>query len=382
MWAWAGRVSAAGATAVLVVRALDRVYTQIESGAERDEPGLDLAPNDPFVSGGYLSAVPFDTLSREGRRHVVTRTRAQFIERVMGTVALAEPVRVYVGLESAPTIEQRVALALDEVERLGALDRRLLLLVSPTGTGYVNYAAVESVEHLALGDVATVTMQYSLRPSFLSLDEVDVGRAQNRALWTALRDRIATLPPDRRPRVLMFGESLGAHTSQDAVLHRGSSGLADLGVERALWIGTPLGSGWAREVRSSSATAADRALVGEFDSYDEYLALPEHRRAALRYVMITHAEDGVPKFGPPLAVQAPDWLAAGSRSAGIPPTMRWAPFTTFLQVFVDMLNGSDVTPGTFAALGHLREGPVRLHRRNEAGCRPRHPIPRGMTDVP
>jgi uncharacterized membrane protein len=32
--------------------------------------------------------------------------------------------------------------------------------------------------------------------------------------------------------------------------------------------------------------------------------------------------------------------------------MRWAPFTTFLQVFVDMLNGSDVTPGTFAALGH------------------------------
>ena len=32
--------------------------------------------------------------------------------------------------------------------------------------------------------------------------------------------------------------------------------------------------------------------------------------------------------------------------------MRWAPFTTFLQVFVDMLNGSNVTPGTFAALGH------------------------------
>ena len=35
-----------------------------------------------------------------------------------------EPVRVYVGLESAATIEARVALALDEVERLGALDRR------------------------------------------------------------------------------------------------------------------------------------------------------------------------------------------------------------------------------------------------------------------
>jgi uncharacterized membrane protein len=352
LWAWAGRASAAGASAALVVRALDRVYERIESGAQRDEPGLGQAPDDPFVSGGSVSMVPFASLSREGRRHVLTRTRAQFIERVMGELARAEPVRVYVGLGSAPTIEQRVALALDEVERLGALDRGLLLLVSPTGTGYVNYAAVEAVEYLSLGDVATVTMQYSLRPSFLSLDEVDVGREQNRALWTALRDRIAALPPDRRPRVLMFGESLGAHTSQDAVLHRGTAGLAGLGVERALWIGTPLGSGWAREIRSSSATARDRALVGEFDSFDDLLALPERQRAALRYVMITHTEDGVPKFGPPLSVQAPGWLIGGARAQGIPPTMRWAPFTTFLQVFVDMLNGSDVTPGTFAALGH------------------------------
>lgn len=351
-WALVGRASAAAATAALAVQALDRVYEQIESGAEREEPGLGQPPDDPFVSGGSVSMVPYATLSREGRRHVVTRTRAQFIERVMGEMARAEPVRVYVGLGSAPTIEQRVALALDDVERLGALDRRLLLLVSPTGTGYVNYAAVEAVEYLSLGDVATVTMQYSLRPSFLSLDEVDVGRAQNRALWTALRDRIAALPAGRQPRVLMFGESLGAHTSQDAVLHGGTAGLSDLGVERALWIGTPLGSGWARELRSSSATARDRALVGEFDSYDDLLALPAQKRAALRYVMITHTEDGVPKFGPPLAVQAPDWLTGGTRAPGIPATMRWAPITTFLQVFVDMLNGSDVTPGTFAALGH------------------------------
>jgi uncharacterized membrane protein len=149
----------------------------------------------------------------------------------------------------------------------------------------------------------------------------------------------------------MFGESLGAHTSQDTVLHQGTEGLRDLGVERALWIGSPAGSGWRTEVRSSSATRQTRELVGEFDSFEDYLALPEDRRAALRYVMITHDEDGVPKFGPPLAVQAPDWLRE-QRPSGIPDTMRWAPFTTFLQVFVDMLNGSNVTPGMFAALGH------------------------------
>jgi uncharacterized membrane protein len=283
---------------------------------------------------------------------VLTRTRAQRIERVMGHLAAAEPVRVYVGLDSAATIEERVDLALHEVDRLGALDRSVLLLVSPTGTGYVNYAAVEAVEYLALGDVATVTMQYSLRPSFLSLDRVRVGREQNRALWVALRERIQAMPPERRPRVLMFGESLGAHTSQDAVLHQGTDGLADLVIERALWIGSPFGSGWRTEVLGPDASRRTHALAGEFDNFEQYQALAADQRDALRYVMITHVEDAVPKFGPPLAVQAPDWLRIQPRQAGISATMRWSPFTTFLQVFVDMLNGSNITPGTFAALGH------------------------------
>jgi uncharacterized membrane protein len=352
LWTWTGRVGAGALTAVAAAQAIDRVYARIESGAQRDEPGLGQAPNDAFVSGGSVSMVPFTTLSREGRRHVLTRTRAQFIERVMGEVARAEPVRVYVGLESAPSADQRIALALREIERLGALSRANLLLVSPTGTGYVNYAAVEAVEHLTLGDVATVTMQYSLRPSFLSLDRVHLGREQNRALWRALHERIQALPSEERPRVLLFGESLGAHTSQDAVLHQGTQGLADLGIERALWIGSPLGSGWRNEVLGATAGESVRAQVGEFDDFATYLALSPTQREAMRYVMITHVEDGVPKFGPPLAVQAPEWLLRQPRPQGIPAEMRWAPFTTFLQVFVDMLNGSDVTPGTFAALGH------------------------------
>ncbi|MCU0302282.1 MAG: alpha/beta-hydrolase family protein [Candidatus Nanopelagicales bacterium] len=352
LWTWAGRMGVAAGSTALVVRALDQVYERIESGAEVAEPGLSMAPNDPYVSGGPTSLVPYATLSREGRRHVVSRTRTQFIERAMGQYAVAEPIRVFVGLESAPTIEARVALALDEIDRLGALDRSLLLLVSPTGTGYVNYAAVEAVEYLALGDVATVTMQYSLRPSFLSLDRVDVGRSQNTALWEALHRRVQARPADQRPRVLMFGESLGAHTSQDAVLHQGVEGLAALGVERALWIGTPFGSAWRTEVLGTGPVPRTSGPVGEFDSYEEYRALPDEVRSALRYVMITHAEDGVPRFGPPLAVQAPTWLLDEPRQQGIPAAMRWAPVTTFLQVFVDMLNGSDVTPGTFAALGH------------------------------
>ena len=67
-------------------------------------------------------------------------------------------------------------------------------MISPTGTGYVNYVAVETAEYLS----------------------------------RALGQR----PADRPPRVVLFGESLGAWTSQDAFAHRGP---------RACW--TPASTG-------------------------------------------------------------------------------------------------------------------------------------------
>ena len=60
-------------------------------------------------------------------------------------------------------------MALAELERTGAFDRELLMVISPTGTGYVNYVAVETTAYLTRGNMASVTMQYSLRPSPLSL---------------------------------------------------------------------------------------------------------------------------------------------------------------------------------------------------------------------
>jgi uncharacterized membrane protein len=165
---------------------------------------------------------------------------------VMGTPARAAPVQVYVGLASGASARRRVDLALAEMERSGAFDRSLIVLISPTGTGYVNYVATATVEYLALGDVATVTLQYSRRPSPLSLGMIKAAREQNRLLWLRVLQRIRERPGPR-PRVVLFGESLGAHTSQDVFLHWGTLGLDALGIDRALWIGTPTAaSGWSR----------------------------------------------------------------------------------------------------------------------------------------
>jgi hypothetical protein len=225
-----------------------RVDHRIERGAEAIEAAYGVPPTSPLVSGGPGSGVAWETLSRQGRRNVANVVTGDQIERVMGEPAAAEPIRVFVGLESAPTETERVALALAELERTGAFDRSLLMVISPTGTGYVNYVAVEATAYLTRGDLASVTVQYSLRPSPLSLDRVAEGRRQFRMLIDAIHNALAERPPEKRPRVVLFGESLGAWTSQDAFDHRGTQGLVDARIDRALWIGTPYMSKWKEEV--------------------------------------------------------------------------------------------------------------------------------------
>jgi uncharacterized membrane protein len=72
--------------------------------------------------------------------------------------------------------------------------------------------------------MASVTMQYSMRPSPLSLDRVAEGRTHYRMLVDAIHNALGERPPEKRPRMVLFGESLGAWTSQDAFAHRGTQG--------------------------------------------------------------------------------------------------------------------------------------------------------------
>ena len=60
----------------------------------------------------------------------------ELIERVLDEPAVAHPIRAYVGYNSEPLYSTgRSELALEELDRLGAFDRKYLLLFAPTGTG-------------------------------------------------------------------------------------------------------------------------------------------------------------------------------------------------------------------------------------------------------
>jgi uncharacterized membrane protein len=352
-----------------------RAMQRIEAGTSADVPVLESGEAERWVpataSGGPGSLVPWAGLGREGRRHALASVRPKpvgnrpagvpdlSIETVMGEPARAAPIQVYVGLDSATSARERVDLAIGELERTGALDRPLLVLVSPTGTGYVNYVAVAALQYLTLGEVATVTMQYSRRPSPLSLSMVRIAREQNRLLWLRILQRIRERPGPR-PRVVLFGESLGAHTSQDVFLHWGTLGLDAMGIDRALWIGTPYGSKWMRQVTRGDRLDVDRQTVAVVNDHAQFTALTEQRGNPPRFVLLSHDNDGVTKFGLDLLWTAPDWLgphrprlepAADKGSPrGIPPAMRWRPVTTFFQSLIDMKNAQ--MPGAYRAWAH------------------------------
>jgi uncharacterized membrane protein len=281
------------------------------------------------------------------------------IKTVMKTEAKATPISIFVGLDSSADPKERVALALAEMDRTDAWSRSLIMLVSPTGTGYVNYVAVAATQYMTLGDMASVTLQYSKRPSPLSLGKIGDAKEQNRLLWLRILERIRTMPVKKRPKVVIFGESLGAHTSQAAFEGWGTLGPEALGIDCGLWIGTPEGSRWRHELVDRKRIDVDHDTVAVVNDYEQFLALGEESKERIRFCLLSHDNDGVTKFGPSLLNRRPGWLGPdrprmeevpGRSPRGIPASMRWRPLTTFFQLLVDMKNAQ--IPGAYRAWAH------------------------------
>jgi uncharacterized membrane protein len=342
LWAW-GTTALYNAGVAYVGRANQKV-----------EPGYATAPASPLQSGSAESLLPFADLGQQGRRFVTDVVTPELIEEVMGEPAVAEPIRTYVGFNSEPLYQTgRAELALAELDRAGAFDRSYLLLISPTGTGWVDQTLIEAAEFLARGDIATCCIQYARYPSFLSVQKVALGRRQFRLLLWGVKQRLAGLPPEGRPRVLVFGESMGAWTSSDVLMYQGIDGFDHYGIDRALWVGLPWLAKWSRSgMTRGSSTLVPPGTVEVFDRHEQLAALDADQRARLRAVVVSHDNDPIAVFGPDLLVQRPTWLANGQRGRGVPAQLRWLPLVTFLQTGMDAMNAMLKVPGEFTSFGH------------------------------
>jgi uncharacterized membrane protein len=334
--------------------------TQVNARLTVAGTGLEPAHADPpvreEVTGGPGSHVSWDVQTRESRRWLSMALTPSAIEAVLGEPA-HQPIRVYASLDAAPTAEERAALLLAEIDRTQALRRPVFVLYSPTGSGYINYVATETVEFLTRGNCASAGIQYSVLPSALSLTKVAAGADQTRTVVNGIVERLLSMPADERPDFYLFGESLGCHVSQDIFDGQGISGPAGIGLKSAIWIGTPAASTWREQLWGGRALARP-PRVGPGDAYlprsiGDWVDMPREERERVRFLFLQNGNDPVPKFAPPMLWRRPPWLGPDDeRPPGAPRRTWWMPVTTFFTTFVDLQNSLVPTPGVFAEGGH------------------------------
>jgi uncharacterized membrane protein len=306
-------------------------------------------PTDAARSGGPGSLVSWASLGNQGRTFVAGGPTPAEMERFSGAVARA-PIRVYAGLDSAPTSRQRANLAVRELQRTGAFTREVLCVITTTGTGWVDARAVDPLEYMYNGDTALVGMQYSYLPSWLSfLVDKQRARQAGRDLFNEVYGAWSRLPIGQRPRLLVFGESLGSFGAESAF-----SGVDDIRnrVDGMLLVGPPNRNELWREI-VADRDAGSPEVMPTYESGDTVrfaavpgtdLERPSTTWARPRVVYLQHASDPIVWWSPRLIFSRPDWLAE-PRGADVAPATRWFPFVTFWQVTADMAFSTGVPAG-------------------------------------
>jgi len=348
-----GLLVVAGVTVLLVsgvvwdgaVRFADSTYAL----ADRGTPGRVQQPTTDLRSGGPGSLLEWDDLGREGRTFVGRGPSAEDISAVTGAPAL-EPIRTYAGVASADSTEDRARLAVADLERAGGFERANLLVVTTTGTGWVEPSSAASFEYLTGGDSAIVSMQYSHLPSWLSF-LVDQSRAREagRELFDAVYERYNALPAGDRPRLYVFGESLGSFGAETAF-----SGEFDMRnrIDGALFTGVPHFNPMYRDFvadRDAGSPEVEPVYRGgrtiRFANRARDGIPPEGAPwNGTRVVYLQHPSDPVTWWSPDLVLSRPDWLEE-ERGQDVLPEMRWIPAVTFWQVSADLALCFSMPPG-------------------------------------
>lgn len=340
-------ITAAGAGVLAVGGriAAGRVLSGIAAKGRDLDAAFAQPPASDLVSGSAASLLSMTELGREGARFVGSTATNADAKAVTGKKLKKDPIRVFVGYDAAATPEQRVGLAMAELRRTGAFERKILIIESPAGTGYSNPTPVDVTEILSGGDCAVVSVAYGVMPSFLSIGPAVVGRASQtqRLLVEAVAAEVKSLGK-KRPTLLLYGESLGAKVLE-AAIPRGPVDMDELGITAALFVGTPGGAD------SDTFHAACRDVSWTVDNPSQLpTTIPDPRP---RVWFLEHDGDPVVRFRPEILTERPGWLPTdGSRGRNVPTTMTWRPGITWAQVLVDTLFATNVKPGDFQSLGH------------------------------
>jgi uncharacterized membrane protein len=329
-----------------IVSALNSTYSLADEGTSA---GI-TQPKSSLRSGGPGSLVPWDSLGVKGRDFAGegwAPTVDDIAEFTQGSAS--EPIRVYIGLESADSVEERVELAVKELERTDAFSREVLVIVTTTGTGWVDANVSNGIEYMYAGDTAIVALQYSYLPSWISF-LVDRSKAAEagEAMIAGVTERWNEDPPDDRAKLLVFGESLGSYGTEQAF-----DGLDDMtnNIDGALLEGptfaNPLRNEFTDERDPGSTEwlpiyegGRETRFATEADDFER----PSAVWTTPHIAYLQNATDPISFFSVDLLWKRPDWLD-DPRGPDVTPEMIWFPTVTFWQVAADLAFSTGVPDG-------------------------------------
>ncbi|MCD0462779.1 alpha/beta hydrolase [Roseiconus lacunae] len=304
-------------------------------------------PTEEFLTGSDESLVSWNSIGRQGKFFLAGGPTKTDIETLWQSDA-DHPIRVYVGLRSRPTPKDRAKLAIEELKRVGGFERSVLIVATPTGTGWLDPSAVDTIEYLHGGDTAIVSTQYSYLPSWITIlidPERSIRSAQ--ALFDEVYSHWKTLPKTSRPKLYLQGLSLGS---------LGSEICSDIytvfedPIDGAVWSGPPFPSRRWRQAINNRVEGTpvwlpkfrDGRLL-RFTAQENALE-PDRPWGPMRNVYIQHASDPMVWFSPDLAWSRPRWLG-DSRGPDVSSQLRWYPIITFLQIGFDIPMATTVPIG-------------------------------------
>ena len=330
-----------------VIDALDTTFETAQDLFDTAPP----APTDARIPGSPASLVEWQAMGQPGRDFVTTGPDAAAISAFTGRPA-RDPIRVYVGRANADTPQERADLALAELKRLGAFERKVLLVVSPTGTGWMDPGSHDPVEYMHDGDIATVAVQYSyLNSPFALVFETRTGLDQATATVATIHAYWRTLPPETRPRLYIHGLSLGAWSSMYATT---LFQFVNDPIAGAFWAGPPFPSDFWNRVQRARTDGSPwvRPVIGD-GSLIRYAARGDDGSEGtadwgpMRIVFLQYPSDPIVFFEPLSTFRKPIWMREPPGD-GVSPYLRFMPIVTQFQLALDMA----LSTATPAGYGH------------------------------
>ena len=330
---------------------LERVVTGLDASYEAAQQLFQDAPPPPTESrmtGSANSLIDWAAMGIYGREFITTGPDAEDISAFTGRPAL-NPIRVYVGRANGATPQERAELALAELIQQGGFEREVLIVASPTGTGWIDSGMQDPVEYMHDGDIATVVAQYSYLQSPLALIlESNTGLEQATALQDVVHRYWRTLPENARPRLYVNGLSLGAWSSMYATnMFR----MLDDPIDGAYWVGPPFSSALWNHIQNRRDPESPWVLptIGDGSLVRYASHLVDGSQAAgtwgdMRIMFLQYSSDPVVFYDPASLWRAPPWMN-DPPAADTSEHLIFVPIVTQFQLALDLALSFGTPPG-------------------------------------